>query len=55
MEPVLTFTEAAANERRGRIADAIRKTARQIGSDGGHQTHWLRRQAANTTALVVFG
>jgi ATP-dependent helicase/nuclease subunit A len=42
---VLTFTEAAANEMRTRIAEAIRAKLRQPLA-GGEQAGWLRRQAA---------
>ena len=49
---VLTFTDAAANEMRGRIARAIRKKldsperSEAAGGNDRERMHWLRRQAA---------
>lgn len=43
---VLTFTEAAANEMRGRIAEAIREKLKSGGRRNLERMRWLRRQAA---------
>src|SRR3974390_856599 len=43
---VLTFTEAAANEMRGRIAEAIRNKLQRVGGRDLDDLRWLRRQAA---------
>jgi ATP-dependent helicase/nuclease subunit A len=43
---VLTFTEASANEMRGRIAEAIREKLKAGGRRNVERARWLRRQSA---------
>ncbi len=50
---VLTFTEAAANEMRERIAGAIRKKLKTAGAGGAEKVRWLQRQAAMVERATI--